>query len=141
MKKILNRGNLPRHLQLFAKQTEGVLTNVAQTEFYEINNIDEFERTAAGLADPDIRFEIFPTIDNSTDRAFLVGFEASSPEHIATMVDYAYLQIYFYEASKVEIQIWIDKIKLHREQQMQEMRARKLRIQASNTPIQKGDVK
>jgi len=131
MKKIENKGNLPKHLQLFATASQGIFSGLAQTEFYEMSSISEFERTASGQANPDIKFEIFPTIDTSTNRGFLIGFDASTPETIATLTQYSYLKIYFVETASSEINIWIEKIKRHRDEQMEEAKARKKRFQDS----------
>lgn len=116
MKRIENIGNLPNHMQAFAKQLEGQLSNAPSTEFYEMESVAEFESKAV-----DIGYEIVPTIDASTGRGFLVGFDVTEPQRIATLVDYSTLKLYFKECSDSEIKQWIAKMKEHRDTQQAEM--------------------
>ncbi len=116
MNKIENVGNLPNHMQAFAKQLEGNLSSAPSTEFYEMSSVQEFESKAV-----EIGYEIVPTVDTSTGRGFLVGFDVTEPKRIATLVDYSTLKIYFKECSDVEIKEWITKMKRHRDEQQAEM--------------------
>lgn len=126
MKRILNKGNMPKHLQVLATQMGGKLSNVAGTEFYEAKTIAEFEKNAS-----EIGYEIVPTVDTSTDRGFLVGFSVSSPERIATLLDYSSLKIYYVECSAKEIEEWTRKIQQHRRDQEEDMRQRRTTSQES----------
>jgi len=116
MIRIENIGNLPNHMQAFAKQLEGQLSNAPSAEFYEMESIAEFESKAV-----EIGYEIVPTIDTSTGRGFLVGFDVTEPKKIATLVDYSTLKLYFKECSDNEIKQWIAKMKEHRDAQQAEM--------------------
>jgi hypothetical protein len=124
MKKIENVGNLPNHLQVFDKELQGQLSTAQDTEFYEIKTIEEFEKNA-----PEVGYEIVPTIDESTGRGFLVGFDVTEPKRIATLLDYSTLMIYFTECSDIEIKSWINKMKEHRQEQQTEMFIRREKAQ------------
>lgn len=115
MKRIETEGNLPPHLRAFAKQLGGQLSN-ASTEFYEAESVSEFELKAT-----EIGYEIVPTIDGSTGRGYLVGFDVTEPQRIATLVDYSTLKLYFKECSDTEIKQWIEKMKEHRDAQQADM--------------------
>lgn len=120
MKKISFKGNLPKHMQLFAKQLGGVFNNVKGTEFWELSSISEFEKKAS-----EVGYEIIPTIDGSTDRAFLVGFDAEDSEVVSAGGEYySQLKMYFIEITPEELRAWDKKIKSHREDQVKDMRAR-----------------
>jgi len=126
MNKILNVGNLPKHLQIFLKEIGGQLSEITTTEIFEMSSIDEFEKGAAGLLDKDISYEIVPPmVDTSTDRGFLVGFEISEPKCIVTLQSYSKLSIYFIECTSEQVKSWTKKIIQHRKQQEEEMRTRK----------------
>lgn len=127
MKKIGNKGNLPRHLRVLATQLGGRLKSVGGTEFYEANSVKEFESKAS-----DIGYEIIPTIDTSTGRGFLVGFDVTSPEKIATLLDYSKLKIYYIECSAKTITEWTQKIKQHRLDQQENMRRRQAEAKAKH---------
>jgi len=116
MKKIETVGNLPNHMKAFAKQLEGQLSGGQATEFYEMSTIAEFEKNAT-----EIGYEIVPTVDQETGRGFLVGFDVSEPQKIATLVDYSCLKIYFVECSDSELNEWVRKMKEHRDAQQAEM--------------------
>lgn len=120
MKQVHFKGNLPSHMQLFAKQLGGVFSQVGDTEFWEAQSIAEFEKGAA-----EIGYEIVPTIDGSTDRAFLVGFDAEDSVIVGSDGDsYSKLRIYFIEITPEELKAWDKKIKAHRAAQEADMRAR-----------------
>lgn len=116
MRRIENKGNLPAHLQAFARQLGGQLSSAADTEFYEMSSVSEFEKNAS-----EVGYEIVPTIDNSTGRGFLVGFDVTEPQRIATLVDYSTLKIYYIECSDAVINEWIAKMKAHRDMQQAAM--------------------
>lgn len=119
MKRIRNKGNLPNHLQVLANQLGGRLSGASDTEFYEANSIKEFESKAS-----EIGYEIIPTIDTSTGKGFLVGFDVSAPEKIATLLDYSTLKIYFVSGTDKDIESWTKKIRQHRLDQQEDMRRR-----------------
>jgi len=123
MKRITNIGNLPNHLQLFAKQLGGVLSE-CDTEFYEINYINEFEKKAV-----EIGYEIVPAVDTSTGRGFLTGFSAEEPKDIITLVSYVKLKIYFVECTRQEIEEWTLKIREHRDMQQDNSIERRIKNQ------------
>jgi hypothetical protein len=123
VKQVTNEGNLPRHLKLFATKLGGILSKSESAKFYEMFNISEMETKAVEL-----KYEILPSIDTSTGRAFLVGFNTEEPEAITTLVQYAYLNIYFVECSTEECNQWIEKIKGHREDQQTDMYDRRSKI-------------
>jgi hypothetical protein len=116
MRQIDNVGNLPAHLQAFARQLGGQLSKAASTEFYEMSSVSEFEKNAS-----EIGYEIVPTVDTTTGRGFLVGFDVTEPQRIATLVDYSTLKIYYIECSDETIKEWIAKIKKHRDMQQAAM--------------------
>lgn len=131
MKKIEHKGNLPKHLRMFAKQLGGVYDSVAGTEFYECTNISEFESAAAGKLKENVSFEIAPpTVDTSTGRGFLVGFEVSDPQHVDTLHDYVQLKIYYVEASETDVTSWTERIQRDRSAFERDMRERRKRAQA-----------
>lgn len=130
MKKIEARGNLPKHIQAFAVHTGGVFSTLPTTEFWEAANVDEFEKAACGKLDPDVRFEIVPTIDQSTNRHYLVGFDTEEPRHVVTLTSYVKLKMYFIELTEFEFKEWDSKIQKHREEQEQAMFERRKKQQA-----------
>lgn len=125
--KVENKGNLPNHLQVFAKALEGQLSVGEDTEFYEYNSISDFERDAHMNK---IGFEIIPTVDSSTDRGFLVGFAISEPKKIVTLTSYAQLKIYFVEATPDEIEQWTTRILKDRQDQQEDMYNRREKTQS-----------
>ena len=127
MNQINFKGNLPSHMQLFAKELGGIFSQAEDTEFWEASTIDELEKNAS-----EIGYEIVPTIDGSTDRAYLVGFDAEDSILIGPDGDsYSRLKMYFVEITPEELKAWDKKIKAHRNAQIQDMRVRKeLREQA-----------
>lgn len=127
MKRILNKGNLPKHLQVLATELGGKLAKSDRTEFYEAKTITEFEKDAATTG-----YEIVPTIDNSTGRGFLVGFAVSAPERVVTLLDYSALTIYYVECTDKEVEEWTKKIQQHRKDQEADMRRRREKSQAKN---------
>lgn len=132
MRRIIHKGNLPKHLQVLAKELGGRLSSQTETRFYEASSISEFEKGAV-----DIGYEIIPTVDTETGRGFLVGFDVSTPQRIATLLNYASLQIYYIECSPQEVEEWTKKIKSHREDQQDDMRMRRERARAihSKNPL------
>lgn len=130
MKKVDNVGNLPSHLQLFARSMGGILSATDTTEFYEMESIKEFESSAA-----DIGYEVYPSVDMKTGRGFLVGFSASEPIKIITLSSYVVLKIYFIEGTSDEIKQWTIKITEHRKMQEQEMRIRQSRSKKLRKPV------
>jgi len=124
--KINNKGNLPNHLQVFAKALEGQLAVGEDTEFYEYKTISEFEKDAHMDNEG---FEIIPTVDTSTDRGFLVGFDVDEPKKIITMTSYAKLKIYFVEATPKEIEQWTVRIMQDRVDQQENMYNRRTKTQ------------
>jgi len=126
MRRIYTAGNLPKHLSLLAKSLGGILSKTDHTEFYEMTNIDEFEKAAAGELKDDIKFEIVPpTVDMSTGRGFLVGFQVEEPKKIVTLQSYVTMKVYFIECSSSDVIAWTDKIRSHRQQQEEDMRQRR----------------
>lgn len=124
--KIENKGNLPKHLQVFAKALEGQLSTGTDTEFYEYKSISEFEKDAHMLNEG---FEIIPTVDTSTGRGFLVGFAVSEPKRIVTLTSYVQLKIYFVEGTEQEIKTWTERIKSDRQAQQEDMYKRRNKTQ------------
>jgi len=121
MQKIENVGNLPNHLQIFARAAKGQFSGLGDTEFYEMANITEFEHAACGKLDPNVAFEIIPTVDMETGRGFLVGFEAEEPKSIVTLTSYVKLKLYFIACTDEEIKKWTIRIEGDRLAQQQEM--------------------
>ena len=121
MKRIHNKGNMPSHIALFAKKVGGVgFSNVKDTEFWEAANIDEFEKKAS-----EIGYEIIPAIDNSTERAFLVGFDAEDSVIVGPGgQSYSALRMYYIEITREELKTWDKKIRMHRKLQQEEMSQR-----------------
>ena len=113
MKRILTIGNLPKHMQVMAKETGGRLSKVAQTQFFEANSISEFEKKAVEIG------------------YVLVGFDVTEPKRVATLVDYSQLMMYFVECSEKEVIAWTDRIKNDRRLQEADMRKRREKSQAS----------
>jgi len=116
MDKIENKEDLPRHIQIFAKTLEGELSDMPSTNFWEAKTIDEFEKGAH-----EIGYEIIPTLDLSTGRGFLVGFEARESKIIMSGLSGVGLDMYFIEVDESEFNLWTDKIKQHRDDQEQDM--------------------
>ena len=120
MRRISEIGNLPGHMQVFAKELGGRFQNVEDTIFWEANSVKEFESKAVELG-----YEIAPpTVDSKTDRGFLVGFGVDEPERVDGSTMYASLRVYFVEADDHEITAWSKKIKEHRLMQEEDMRKR-----------------
>lgn len=120
MKKIDNIGNLPRHMVAFAKSLGGTFSEVPSTEFYEMSSIDEFEKNAT-----EVGYEIVPTVDTSTGRGFLVGFDITEPKRIVTLHSYCQMKIYFVSCTDTDIKSWTRKILSHRDDQQRDMRSRR----------------
>lgn len=118
MKKIENKGNLPPHIQIFCKVLQGRLAGMPDTEFWEASSIAEFEKQAV-----EIGYEIVPTIDKSTDRAYLVGFDVSEPSIIA-ITAYYQMKMYFIEITPEQLRKWEKRMKQDRIDQQIDMRNR-----------------
>ena len=116
MTKIETREDLPHHIKIFAKTLEGELSEMPATNFWEAESIDAFEKGAH-----EIGYEIVPTLDQSTGRAFLVGFSATDSKIITTGLTGVGLNMYFIELSEEELNEWTDKIKQHRADQLEDM--------------------
>lgn len=126
MKRIASIGNLPKHLQAFAKELGGKLAKHTGTEFFESYSITEFEKSAVTLG-----YEIVPTIDSDTSRGFLVGFDVSEPSRISSGDYVATLKIYYVECTPSEVEQWTKKIKQHRLDQQADMMIRREKAQAN----------
>lgn len=121
MNKIENRDNLPKHLRVFLQKMPDNFGDNIDTEIWEMSNIQEFERGAAGLIDEKIKYEIIPTLDRSTDRAYLVGFDACDTSEVISDFYNSKLLLYFVEITTEQYHAWIKRIKEHRELQIEEM--------------------
>lgn len=120
MRKISFKGNMPSHIAAFAQQLGGMYSGVKQTEFWEASSIDEFEKKAS-----EVGYEIIPTIDSSTDRAYLVGFDAEDSVIVGPGGEsYSALKMYFIEITPEELKAWDRKIQAHRNMQQEDMRIR-----------------
>ena len=120
MKKISFKGNLPSHIGMFAVKLGGIFSKVKDTEFWEASSIDEFEKNAS-----EIGYEIIPTIDGKTNRAYLVGFDAEDSKIVSSDGDsYSRLKMYFIEVTAEELKAWDKKIRTHRNAQQEDMRLR-----------------
>jgi len=117
MKKIDNVGNLPKHLTVLAKNL-GQYTDLAKTDFYEMSSEDELVKNAV-----EVGYEVIPTIDMSTGRGFLVGFDAKETSLILNTA-YFNLDIYFYEMDSDGIKRWDTRIRKDRNDQQIEMNER-----------------
>lgn len=124
MKKIDSRGNMPPHVALFARELTGAMSGQEETEFWEASTVEEFEKNAA-----EIGYEIVPSVDSSTDRAFLVGFHVEEPKHVVTLTSYAKLKMYFVELTVTQYREWAKKIAQHRLDQQKDMFDRRERAQ------------
>lgn len=120
MKQIFNQGNLPSHVAVFARALEGRLSSQKQTEFWEAANIAEFEKKAV-----DIGYEIIPTLDASTSRGYLVGFDVEDSIIVGPRDTYSQLKMYFVEVTAEEFKAWVKKINQHRKMQQEDYFKRK----------------
>lgn len=120
MRKLSFKGNMPSHIAVFAKQLGGQFAGVKDTEFWEASSIDEFEKKAS-----EVGYEIIPTIDGSTQRAYLVGFDAEDSVIVGPGGEsYSQLKMYFIEITPEELRAWDKKIRTHRAMQEEDMRYR-----------------
>lgn len=115
MKQIYHIGNLPKILQAFAVELKGQMSGQKETEFFEASSVDEFEKKASEL-----EYEITATKDGSTNRYYLVGFYATEPKIITFNNNYTQLKMYFIELSESGFKEWDNKIKYHRNLQLQD---------------------
>lgn len=120
MKQIHNQGNMPGHVKFFAQELKGKFSGQKETEFWEASSITEFEKNAS-----EIGYEIVPTLDASTDRAYLVGFSVEESKLISLGDSYSQLKMYFIEITSSEFKAWVKKIKHHRELQQIDSALRK----------------
>ena len=110
MTEITNKGNLPKPLQLMAKEVDGQRS----TMFYECTGADELLQHAAdGKCE-----ETTVTVDRKNDRGFMVAFsfnesqlEDLSGEKLITM------NIFFAELKGNDIQKYTKMLHTHRQQQ------------------------
>lgn len=124
MKKISFKGNMPKPVQLFATQLTGIFSGQKETEFWEASSISEFEKNAS-----EIGYEIVPTLDSSTGRGFLVGFEVEDSKIVGRDgQSYNQLKMYFIEVTEEQLNYWTKKIKLHRDLQQQDYFDRQKKI-------------
>lgn len=126
MRKVDKVGGLPKHIQIFLKKVPGAFGDKLDTEIYEMQSISEFEKGAAGQIDEKIRYEIVPTHDNSTGRAFLVGFDVSDTNSDTDFTS-SKLMLYFIEITESEYTTWFNRIKNDKMLQIEEMAARRER--------------
>jgi hypothetical protein len=134
MKRIQNRGNLPNHMQVFARQLTGIFTSEKETEFWEASNITEFEKNAS-----EIGYEIIPAMDMSTNRGFLVGFDVTDSNIVSVGESYVQLKMYFVEVSGSEFKAWVKKINEHRALQQMDAALRKEQKDSTKKKLLKGD--
>ncbi|MCK9428992.1 MAG: hypothetical protein M0R17_03140 [Candidatus Omnitrophica bacterium] len=106
---------MPNILKIFAQELKGKLSGNKETEFWEASSISEFEKNAS-----EIGYEIVPTMDASTDRCFLVGFNAEESPIVGVNQFYAQLKMYFIEVTVEQFNSWVAKIKQHRLDQEQD---------------------
>jgi len=97
-----------------------------------MSSITEIENKAVELG-----FELYPTVDATTERAYLVGFDAEEPVHIVTVHSYAKLKMYFIEITTEELRNWDRKIRNDRQDQMDDMRSRQKRNAKNKTDFLK----
>lgn len=116
MRKIEHKGNMPPLIALFAKGLQGKFSGQKETEFFECSSINEFEKNAS-----EIGYEIYPAMDATTERGYLVGFEAEDTGIVTVGGEtYAQLKMYYIECTKEEFDSWVKKIKKHRDMQQQD---------------------
>jgi hypothetical protein len=88
-----------------------------------MSTIKEFEDKAV-----EIGYEIIPTLDKSTNRAYLVGFDVTDPKTIITLHSYAKITMYFIEITSAELRQWDAKIRSDRLDQQEDMRNRQEKL-------------
>jgi len=121
MKKIENHGNMPKALQLLAKDLAGM----AMSTVYECESALELENLAR-----DKKCELTCTLDPTTERGFLVGFEVSdSPIATISGTSFLVLSVYFAELKESEYRSYKSTLSAHRNEQEDEMRARQSRAE------------
>jgi hypothetical protein len=108
-KKITTKGNLPKTLQVFAKEYQGKAT----TRFWEYTTAKELENLSK-----EGKCELDCVLDPSTNRGFLVGMEASEPS-IYTIDNILNLDIYFVELKGDDFKRYDKMLKKHRRQQQE----------------------
>ena len=121
MKEISQVGNLPKHLQVMAKEVQGQRS----TLFYECNNADELLNHAKdGKCE-----ETTVTIDQHSEKGFMVafGFKDSALEDFSGD-KLVVMHVYFAELSSDETRYYRNMLHQHRNDQednMQQRRAKK----------------
>ena len=110
MKEITNKGNLPKHLQVMAKEVQGQRS----TLFFECSNAEEL----LNLAKDGKCEETTVTLDRSTAKGFMVAFSFVD----STITDIAgdslvVMNIYFTELTDVEAKKYKKMLHEHRNQQ------------------------
>lgn len=125
MKKIESKGNLPKALQIFAKQVKG-----ANTVFYEGESAKEIE----GVAKRKECEELSCVLDPSTNRGYLVGFGFQDTESkliIEGRDSSIDMKIYFVELNEGDFSRYSQMIKKHKRDQQQDMVRRRDKLKAS----------
>lgn len=137
MRRVHQAGNMPAHVSAFAKQLTGSISGQKETEFWEMANIEEFEKKAS-----EVGYEIIPAMDMSTKRGYLVGFDVEDSVIVGVNEQYSQLKMYFVEASEGEFKAWVAKIKQHREMQQEDYYMRKAMREAEvkNLKLVQGDI-
>ena len=110
MKEITTRGNLPKHLQVMAKEVEGQRS----TLFFECNTADELLQLAAdGKCE-----ETSVTIDRDTSKGFMVAFSfTDSAIEDLTGNKLIVMNIYFTELTDQEALKYKKMLHTHRQEQ------------------------
>jgi len=115
MKKITTKGNLPKTLQVFAKEAQGMAT----TKFWECSSAKELENLAK-----DKKCELTCVLDSKTERGYLVGIEASEPT-ISNLQNNLDLYIYFVELKDNDFKRYDKMLRKHRKMQEEASMAQK----------------
>jgi len=118
MKKITTRGNLPKTLQVLAKEYQ----STANTKFWECSTTSEIENAAK-----EKKCELTCVLDPTTQRGFLVGMEASEPPITLLTNTVLNLDVYFIELKDADFIRYDKMLKKHRKMQEQNMLQQKQR--------------
>jgi len=128
MNQIRNKGNLPKHLAMFA----GVMAQKYEgAEFFECTSMEELYKTAR-----EGKGELTVTLDKTTSRGYGVCFDVKeSPIATINGDKFHQLQIYFRELNKTE---YIDlKKEMHEARNAQETEMRERSDRAEKRRIKK----
>jgi hypothetical protein len=121
MRIIENIGNLPKSLQILAKSLGG--TSIPLAKFYECTNAKELENLAK-----DLKCELTATMDPSTSRGYLVGFDVSEePSIIDRTLSVHCLYIYFVELKAGDFTRYDNMLRQHKNDQQTDMLDRQIR--------------